>query len=347
MYRSLLITGGAGFIGSNFVHYWTKKYPTDRVVVLDSLSYASNLDSINNLLNSSKINFVKGNINDKALILKILKNFKISHLINFAAETHVDRSIKAPDIFINSNILGTYNLLKCFEEHWDSNKKPIDWRFLQISTDEVFGTLDSENEEKFNEKSSYSPRSPYSASKASSDHLVQSWNATYELPTLITNCSNNYGPYQFPEKLIPLAVTNILLNKEIPIYGDGLNIRDWLFVEDHCEAIDLVINKGIIGQKYCVGANNEYRNIDLIKKICLLVDTYSSKYNLRLKNEKSSDLIKFVPDRKGHDRRYAIDSSKIESELNWKPKVNLENGLNKTINWYLKNKTWWENLIHR
>ncbi len=347
MYRSLLITGGAGFIGSNFVHYWTKKYPIDSIVVLDSLNYASNLDSINNLLNSSKINFVKGNINDKALILKILKNFKISHLINFAAETHVDRSIKAPDIFINSNILGTYNLLKCFEEHWDSNKKPIDWRFLQISTDEVFGTLDSENEEKFNEKSSYSPRSPYSASKASSDHLVQSWNATYELPTLITNCSNNYGPYQFPEKLIPLAVTNILLNKEIPIYGDGLNIRDWLFVEDHCEAIDLVINKGIIGQKYCVGANNEYRNIDLIKKICLLVDTYSSKYNLRLKNEKSLDLIKFVPDRKGHDRRYAIDSSKIESELNWKPKVNLENGLNKTINWYLKNKTWWENLIHR
>ena len=347
MYRSLLITGGAGFIGSNFVHYWAKKYPKDKIVVLDFLSYASNLDSIINLLNSSKINFVKGNINDKDLILKILKNFKISHLINFAAETHVDRSIKAPDIFINSNILGTYNLLKCFEEHWDSNKKPIDWRFLQISTDEVFGTLDSENEEKFNEKSSYSPRSPYSASKASSDHLVQSWNATYGLPTLITNCSNNYGPYQFPEKLIPLAITNILLNKEIPIYGDGLNIRDWLFVEDHCEAIDLVINKGIIGQKYCVGANNEYRNIDLIKKICLLVDKYSSKYNLRLKSEKSSDLITFVPDRLGHDRRYAIDSSKIEIELNWKPKVQLENGLNKTINWYLKNKNWWENLIQK
>ena len=347
MYRSLLITGGAGFIGCNFVHYWTKKNPKDRVVVLDSLSYASNLDSINNLLNSSKINFVKGNINDQDLILKILKDFKISHLINFAAETHVDRSIKAPDIFINSNIFGTYNLLKCFEEYWDANHKPIDWRFLQISTDEVFGTLASENQEKFNEKSSYSPRSPYSASKASSDHLVQAWNATYGLPTLITNCSNNYGPYQFPEKLIPLTITNILLNKEIPLYGDGLNIRDWLFVEDHCGAIDQVINKGIIGQKYCVGANNEYRNIDLIKKICFLVDKYSSKYNLRLKNEKSSDLITFVPDRLGHDRRYAIDSSKIESELNWKPKVQLENGLNKTINWYLKNKNWRENLIQK
>ncbi len=347
MYRSLLITGGAGFIGSNFVHYWTRKYSKDRIVVLDSLSYASNLDSINNLLHSSKINFVKGNINDQALILKILKNFKISHLINFAAETHVDRSIKSPDIFINSNILGTYNLLKCFEEHWDANQKPIDWRYLQISTDEVFGTLDSENEEKFNEKSSYSPRSPYSASKASSDHLVQAWNATYGLPTLITNCSNNYGPYQFPEKLIPLTITNILLNKEIPLYGDGLNIRDWLFVEDHCGAVDLVINQGIIGQKYCVGANNEIRNIDLIKKICLLVDKYSSKYNLRLKNAKSLDLIKFVPDRQGHDKRYAIDSSKIEIELNWKPKVEFENGLSQTINWYLKNKKWWENLIKK
>tara|TARA_A100001011_G_scaffold400721_1_gene517964 strand:+ start:1660 stop:2703 length:1044 start_codon:yes stop_codon:yes gene_type:complete len=347
LYRSLLITGGAGFIGSNFVHYWTRKYSKDRIVVLDSLSYASNLDSINNLLHSSKINFVKGNINDQALILKILKNFKISHLINFAAETHVDRSIKSPDIFINSNILGTYNLLKCFEEHWDANQKPIDWRYLQISTDEVFGTLDSENEEKFNEKSSYSPRSPYSASKASSDHLVQAWNATYGLPTLITNCSNNYGPYQFPEKLIPLTITNILLNKEIPLYGDGLNIRDWLFVEDHCGAVDLVINQGIIGQKYCVGANNEIRNIDLIKKICLLVDKYSSKYNLRLKNAKSLDLIKFVPDRQGHDKRYAIDSSKIEIELNWKPKVEFENGLSQTINWYLKNKKWWENLIKK
>ncbi len=347
MYRSLLITGGAGFIGSNFVHYWTKKYPKDGIVVLDSLSYASNLESINNLLESSKINFVKGSINDQALILNILKNFKISHLINFAAETHVDRSIKAPDIFIDSNILGTYNLLKCFENHWDANQKPIGWRFLQISTDEVYGTLDSENEEKFNEKSSYSPRSPYSASKASSDHLVQAWNATYGLPTLITNCSNNYGPYQFPEKLIPLTITNILMNKEIPVYGDGLNIRDWLFVEDHCGAIDLVINQGIIGQKYCVGANNELSNIDLIKKICLLVDKYASKYNFRLKNARSSNLIKFVVDRKGHDKRYAIDSSKIENKLNWKPKVSFEDGLNKTINWYLKNKKWWEILIQR
>ena len=253
--------------------------------------------------------------------MKILRDFKISHLINFAAETHVDRSIKAPDIFITSNILGTYNLLKCFEAYWEANHKPVDWRFLQISTDEVFGTLDSYSSEKFSEKSSYSPRSPYSASKASSDHLVQSWNATYGLPTLITNCSNNYGPFQFPEKLIPLTITNILRSKEIPLYGDGLNIRDWLFVEDHCEAIDFVLNKGSTGQKYCIGGNNEVKNIDLIKKICSLVDKYSIYYNLKLKNSDSSDLIKFVPDRLGHDKRYAIDSSKIENEFNWKPKV--------------------------
>ena len=347
MYRSLLITGGAGFIGSNFVHYWIKKYPQDRIVILDSLSYASNLDSIQNLINLSKVNFVKGSINDEALILKILRDFKISHLINFAAETHVDRSIKAPDIFITSNILGTYNLLKCFEAYWDSHHKPIDWRFLQISTDEVFGTLDSDSSEKFSEKSSYSPRSPYSASKASSDHLVQSWNTTYGLPTLITNCSNNYGPFQFPEKLIPLTITNILRSKEIPLYGDGLNIRDWLFVEDHCEAIDFVLNKGTTGQKYCVGGNNEVKNIDLIKKICLLVDKYSINYDLKLKNSDSSDLIKFVPDRQGHDKRYAIDSSKIEIELNWKPKVQFEDGLSKTINWYLKNKNWWQKLIQK
>tara|TARA_Y100000991_G_scaffold215643_1_gene207058 strand:- start:4331 stop:5371 length:1041 start_codon:yes stop_codon:yes gene_type:complete len=344
LYKSLLITGGAGFIGCNFVHYWVKKYPKDKIIVLDNLSYAANINSVKTLIDSEKIKFIKGNINDSNLILKIFRQFKISHLINFAAETHVDRSISFPDVFINSNILGPYNLLKCFKKYWNENNNPSNWRFLQISTDEVFGSL-NENDESFTELSSYNPRSPYSASKASSDHLVQAWHDTYGLPTLITNCSNNYGPFQFPEKLIPLTIMNILMSKEIPLYGDGLNIRDWLFVEDHCNAIDVVINNAYPGQKFCIGSKNEIKNIDLINMICKLVDNYAQEYNFTLNHSKSSDLIKFVSDRPGHDRRYAIDSSKIFHQLNWESKVKFEDGLLKTINWYLKNKDWWEPLI--
>ncbi|MCR8538786.1 MAG: dTDP-glucose 4,6-dehydratase [Prochlorococcus marinus CUG1439] len=340
---SLLVTGGAGFIGSNFIHYWIKKYPNQKIIVLDSLTYASNINSIKDLINQSKINFIKGNITDEKLILNIFGNYQITYLLNFAAETHVDRSIDSPDSFINSNILGTYNLLKCFKKYWEENDKPPNWRFLQVSTDEVFGSLNADDN-RFTELSSYKPRSPYSASKASADHLVQAWNDTYDLPTLITNCSNNYGPFQYPEKLIPLTITNLLMSKEIPVYGDGLNIRDWLFVEDHCRAIDRVISNANPGQKFCIGANNEVKNVDLINKICTLVDKYALTYNYKINHSKSSDLIKFVSDRPGHDKRYAIDSSKLINELNWETKTSFEEGLEKTILWYLKNKNWWEPL---
>ena len=346
LYKSLLITGGAGFIGCNFIKYWIQKYPKDKIIVLDSLSYAANINSIKTFIKSSKIVFIKGSINNSDLLMDIFANYNISHLINFAAETHVDKSINSPEIFINSNIHGTFNLLDCFRKYWDNNNNPSNWRFLQISTDEVFGSLKS-NDNRFTELSSYDPRSPYSASKASSDHLVSAWNITYGLPTLVTNCSNNYGPFQFPEKLIPLTITNILRSKKIPLYGDGLNIRDWLFVEDHCAAIDAVLTKANPGQKYCIGANQEVRNIDLIKRICALVDEYSIEFNLELKHTKSFELINFVSDRPGHDRRYAIDASKLFDELNWESKVNFEDGLKKTILWYLKNENWWKPLIKK
>ena len=344
MNRSLLITGGAGFIGSNFVHYWINNYPSDKIVVLDLLSYAANKKSIQTFIDTAKIAFVKGNINDYDLTLKILRNYQITHIINFAAETHVDRSISSPDVFLDSNILGTYNLLKSFKKFWEDNYSPSNWRFLHVSTDEVFGSLEP-NDEKFTELSPYRPRSPYSASKASSDHLVQASSHTFGLPTLITNCSNNYGPFQFPEKLIPLAITNLLRGKKIPIYGDGQNIRDWLFVEDHCSGIDAVLNRAKTGSSYCIGGENEVKNIDLINILCDLVDKYALEYNVNLKQSKSKALINYVDDRLGHDKRYAINSSKIFSDLQWQPKVKFEYGMQKTVKWYLKNRDWWEPLL--
>ena len=344
MDKSLLVTGGAGFIASNFIHYWIKKYPEDKLIILDSLSYAGNLDSIKEKIKERKVDFIKGNINDQDLIRKILYENNISHVINFAAETHVDRSIKSPMIFIETNILGTYNLLESFKEHWEKNDKQNYFRFIHISTDEVFGSLEP-NENPFTEISPYKPRSPYSASKASSDHLVKAWYETYGLPTLITNCSNNYGPYQYPEKLIPLTITNILRNREIPVYGDGLNVRDWLYVEDHCEAIDLIIEKAIPGESFCIGGNNELRNIDLINKICDLVDANVPNFNLELKNKTSSKLINFIDDRLGHDKRYAIDSTKLYEKLKWRPKVNFNEGILFTIKWYLENRFWWEKFV--
>ena len=337
MSQNLLITGGAGFIGSNFIHYWFNKYPMDNIIIIDSLSYASNLNSIKLLIEKNNIKFFKGNIKDPNLVFKILNDFEITYLINFAAESHVDRSINASDIFVESNILGTHNLLDCFRKYWIQNKRPEDWRFLQISTDEVFGSLNP-NDDSFTELSLYKPRSPYSATKASSDHLVNSWNHTYGIPTLITNCSNNYGPFQFPEKLIPLTITNLLRSKKIPLYGDGLNIRDWLFVDDHCSAIDSVINKAEPGQQYCIGGNNEIRNLDLINQICDLVDEYAPKYNFVLKHKKSTSLIEYVTDRPGHDRRYAINSSKINKDLNWQAKYKFNEGLDETVQWYLNNE---------
>ena len=341
MNNSLLITGGAGFIASNFVNYWVKKYPNDRIIVLDALTYAANTNSIKQFIDNKEISFIKGDINNIDLVNEILQINETSHLINFAAESHVDKSIKSSCIFMESNIIGTYNLLECFRKHWENNNTPNNWRFLQISTDEVFGSLEK-NDNPFSEISPYLPRSPYSASKASSDHLVKAWFHTYGLPTLITNCSNNYGPWQFPEKLIPLTISNIIKGQKIPVYGDGLNIRDWLFVEDHCSAIDLVLSNSKPGESYCIGGNNEVKNIDLIFKLCKLIDLMAPNYQISLKNKNSAELINFVEDRKGHDKRYSINASKIKDKLNWTPKYNLDYGLVKTVEWYLENRFFWK-----
>ena len=342
--KNILITGAAGFIASNFLNYWVKKYPEDKIIALDILSYASNINSIKSLINKQSIHFYKGDICDHDLLDEIFDNFEINHVINFAAETHVDRSISSPSIFLNTNVLGTYFLLESFKKYWEKNDKPNHWRFLHISTDEVFGSLNLE-EKPFNEDSPYKPRSPYSASKASSDHLVRAWHDTYSLPTLITNCSNNYGPFQFPEKLIPLTITNILRGKKIPIYGNGLNIRDWLFVLDHCSAIETVIQKANPGSTYCIGGNQELKNIEVVKQICHLIDDLAPSLNIQLHKSKSSDLISYVDDRLGHDKRYAIDSSKLSNELNWKAEIKFAEGLKITVKWYLENITWWEPLI--
>ncbi len=342
--KNLLITGGAGFIASNFIFYWIANHPKDKIIVLDLLSYASNINSIKSLINKKNIEFVNGNINDQNLVSRILKDFKITHIINFAAETHVDRSIDDPSIFIETNVLGTYNLLDCFKQNWEINNKDENWRFLHISTDEVFGSLKFD-EKPFSEVSPYKPRSPYAASKASSDHLVRAWHETYEIPTIITNCSNNFGPYQFPEKLIPLTITNILQGKEIPVYGDGTNIRDWLYVEDHCSALDVILDKANPGSTYCIGGNNELRNIDLINEICELIDVFAKKLNINLIKDKSSDLISFVDDRLGHDKRYAVNSEKLFNELDWEPKINFKEGLKRTVKWYLTNFSWGEPII--
>jgi len=342
--KNLLITGGAGFIASNFINYWISNHPKDNIIVLDLLSYSSNINSIKSLINKKIIKFVQGNIIDQNLVSKILKDFAITHIINFAAETHVDRSIEDPSIFLETNVFGTYNLLDCFKKNWEINNKPKNWRFLHISTDEVFGSLKF-NEKPFSEVSPYKPRSPYAASKASSDHIVRAWHETYALPTIITNCSNNFGPYQFPEKLIPLTITNILQGKEIPVYGDGTNIRDWLFVEDHCSAIDIIVNEANPGSTYCIGGNNELRNIDLINQICELIDEDAKQLNIDLIYDKSSDLISFVDDRLGHDKRYALNSDKLLNELYWKPKINFKDGLKRTVKWYLTNFSWWEPII--
>ena len=346
MARSLLITGGAGFIASNFSFYWTAKYPQDKVIILDSLTYASNLNTISKLVNLGKVTFVEGNINDQKLVLELFEKYEINLIAHFAAESHVDRSINMPNIFLNSNILGTFNLLEAFRTYWTKNGSPQDWRFLHVSTDEVFGHLESDSKP-FNELTAYDPRSPYSASKAASDHLVRAWQNTFGIPSLISNCSNNYGPYQFPEKLIPLTITNILTNKKIPIYGDGTNIRDWLHVEDHCKALDLILLEADPGETFCIGGNNEVENFDLVNKICDLVDELAPKSGWNLEEKRSSCLINYVDDRSGHDKRYAINASKILEKLNWEPSISLDEGLYLTVRWYLENYKWWGPLIKK
>jgi dTDP-glucose 4,6-dehydratase len=337
---NILVTGGAGFIGSNFVHYWREKYPQTRIIVLDKLTYAGNLDNLAGLETSTNFSFVQGDIGDRLLIDNLLKESKIDTVVHFAAESHVDRSILGPDAFIETNIVGTFTLLESFRHHWNWQQQPENYRFLHVSTDEVYGSL-GETDPPFRETTAYAPNSPYSASKAGSDHLVRAYYHTYKVPTIITNCSNNYGAYQFPEKLIPLMGINILLGKPLPVYGDGKNVRDWLYVKDHCAALDVVINKGKPGETYNIGGNNEVKNIDLVKLLCEIMDEIAPDLPVK----PSYQLITFVKDRAGHDRRYAIDSSKLQRELGWQPKQTIKSGLRETLMWYLQNRDWWQPLL--
>ena len=338
MTNRLLVTGGAGFIGSNFVHYWLDNHPEDQVIVLDALTYAGNRENLKDVENHPNFHFIQGDVRDRALIATLLRDHQINIIAHFAAESHVDRSILAPDSFIQTNIMGTFTLLEAFREYLPQLEARA--RFLHVSTDEVYGTL-APDDPPFRETTPYAPNSPYSASKAGSDHLVRAYYHTYNLPTLITNCSNNYGPYHYPEKLIPLICINILLGKSLPIYGDGQNVRDWLYVLDHCRALDTVIQKGTPGETYNIGGNNEVKNIDLVKMLCGLMDELAP--NLPI--SPAEKLITFVKDRPGHDRRYAIDASKIKTELGWQPSVTVEEGLRETVNWYLENRQWWEPLL--
>ena len=338
--RRLLVTGGAGFIGSNFVHYWCEQYRSDRVVVLDALTYAGNQKNLSSLAGRENFRFVPGDICDRPLVDALLQEEKIDTVAHLAAESHVDRSILGPDAFIHTNVVGTFTMLESFRHHWEHQGRTAEYRFLHVSTDEVYGSLGSE-EPQFIETTPYAPNSPYSASKAGSDHLARAYYHTYGLPTLITNCSNNYGSYHFPEKLIPLMCINILLGKPLPVYGDGQNIRDWLYVGDHCRALDVVIHKGQPGQTYNIGGNNEVKNIDLIHKLCELMNKLAPELPVR----PAQKLITFVKDRPGHDRRYAIDATKIKTELGWTPSETLEGGLRRTIKWYLRNCDWWQPLL--
>lgn len=338
--KHLLITGGAGFIGSNFVHHWCQNYPDDRVIVLDALTYAGNYQNLASLESHRNFRFVKGDIGDRTLVDSLLTEEKINIIAHFAAESHVDRSILGPDAFIQTNIIGTFTLLESFRHYWHDLGQPHDYRFLHVSTDEVYGSLDLDDPA-FTETTPYAPNSPYSASKAGSDHLARAYYHTYDVPTLITNCSNNYGPYHFPEKLIPLMCINILLGKPLPVYGDGQNIRDWLYVGDHCSALATVIDRGTPGETYNIGGNNEVKNIDLVTLLCELMDELAP--DLPVKPAKQ--LITFVKDRPGHDRRYAIDATKIKTELGWTPQETVEQGLRKTIQWYLDHQDWWRPLL--
>lgn len=318
----LLITGGAGFIGSNFIHYWLGKYPKDEIVNLDKLTYAGNLENLRDVEDDPRYEFVEGDICDWDVVEEAMQG--ADTVIHFAAESHVDRSIKGPQVFTQTNVIGTQVLLNVALESGIE-------RFHHISTDEVFGSLELGSEEKFHEDTLYDPHSPYAATKAASDHLVRSYHATFGLPTTITNCSNNFGPYQYPEKIIPLFVTNLIEGKKVPLYGDGKNVRDWLYVRDHCRAIDLVLKKGKVGETYLVAGGNELSNLALTKKVLEVAG-------------KDDSFIEYVPDRPGHDRRYAIDFSKIKDELGWEPEHDFGDALKKTVEWYKENEAWWKPL---
>ena len=351
--RNLFITGGAGFIGANFVRHWLANSRVGRVVVFDALTYAGNIENLAGLDGNPRYAFIKGDICDEAVVRTLLETHRIDTLVHFAAESHVDRSILGPDDFIRTNIVGTHSLLKAAKALWRDGQAAPEHRFHHVSTDEVYGSL-GPRDAPFHEATPYAPNSPYSASKAASDHLVRAYHETYGLDTTVTNCSNNYGPYQFPEKLIPLTIVNILLGKPLPIYGDGLQVRDWLHVEDHCAAIALALRAGRAGEVYNVGGNSETANIEIVKTLCRLVDdSLGERPELRaafpaspaVTGGRAADLITHVRDRLGHDRRYAIDYAKANSELGYVPARNLAAGLRATIDWYLANTRWWQALL--
>ncbi len=340
----ILVTGGAGFIGGNFVLDWLANSSAEGVVNVDKLTYAGNLATLKSLENDVRHVFVQGDIGDYKLVLSLLKKYQVRAVVNFAAESHVDRSIHGPGDFIQTNVVGTFNLLEAVRAYLTelSVDKKQQFRFLHVSTDEVYGSL-SPTDPAFSETNPYEPNSPYSASKAASDHLVRAWHHTYGLPVLTTNCSNNYGPYHFPEKLIPLVILNALAGKELPIYGDGQQIRDWLYVKDHCSAIHRVLEAGQLGETYNVGGWNEKPNLDVVNTICAILD------ELRPKTDGTSyaSQITYVKDRPGHDRRYAIDATKLERELGWKPAETFETGIRKTVEWYLANTEWTDGVLSK
>lgn len=333
----LLVTGGAGFIGSAVARLAIGR--GHEVVNLDALTYAACLDNLASVADAPGYRFEHADIRDRAALDRIFCDHKPEAVMHLAAESHVDRSIDGPGDFIETNITGTYNLLEAARAYWTGNDKPEGFRFHHVSTDEVFGSLGTTGQ--FTEATPYDPRSPYSASKAASDHLVRAWHHTYGLPVLLTNCSNNYGPYHFPEKLIPVVILRALAGEEIPVYGKGENVRDWLFVEDHADALLTVLAKGQVGESYNIGGENEARNIDLVRKICAILD------QKRPVNHPYADLIRFVTDRPGHDLRYAIDPSRMRQELGWRPSVTLDEGLERTVDWYLENEAWWRALQDR
>ncbi len=332
--KRILVTGGAGFIGSHVIRLLVNNYPEYLIVNFDKLTYAGNLENLKDIERAANYEFTKGDITEWDEVMKAMKDFEIDNIIHLAAESHVDRSISNPMSFIETNIVGTVNLLNAVKSHWTAFD---DKRFYHISTDEVYGSLGETG--LFTEDTAYDPRSPYSASKASSDHLVRAYFHTYGVPVIISNCSNNYGPNQFPEKLLPLMVNNIKENKPLPIYGDGKYTRDWLWVEDHARAIDLILHKGRVGETYNIGGNNEWKNIDLVLKLCEIMDEL-----LVREPGTSKQLIKFVKDRPGHDRRYAIDATKIKEELGWEPSINIEEGLRMMAEWYLEHQEWLANV---
>jgi dTDP-glucose 4,6-dehydratase len=347
--RRLLVTGGAGFIGSNFVHHWIGAHPGDRLVVLDALTYAGNLANLEIARPKPEFRFVRGNIVDTLLVEQLLREESIDTIVHFAAESHVDRSIHGPDPFIETNVVGTHSLLKAARKVWLDERLVDTHRFHHVSTDEVYGSLGS-HDPPFHESTPYAPNSPYSASKAASDHLVRAYHHTYGLEVTISNCSNNYGPYHFPEKLIPLSIVNILLGRPLPIYGDGLNVRDWLHVSDHCRGLERVLLRGTPGETYNIGGRSEVPNLNLVRLLCATADeAFGARAELRerfpgssgSRAEPAASLIQFVKDRPGHDRRYAIDSRKIERELGFRATVPLEHGLRDTFLWYADHEPWW------